>query len=84
MRVATLLFGAAASLLAAAPAEAFRYRTCEGQPLRMPQNEIIVRSSSNSFPVGQWLNGLQNAINQFNDHPSNLGTRASTTTASSA
>jgi len=72
MRVATLLFGAAASLLAAAPAEAFRYRTCEGLPLRMPGNEIIVRSSSNSFPAGQWLNGLQNAINQFNDHPSRL------------
>jgi hypothetical protein len=72
MRVATLLFGAAAAMLAAAPAEAFRYRTCENQPLRMPGNEIVIRSSSNSFPVGIWLNGLQNAINQFNDHPSKL------------
>ena len=72
MRVATLLVGAAMAMLAAAPAQAYRYRTCEGQPLRMPGSEIVVRSSTSSFPPGQWADGLQNAINQFNDHPSNL------------
>ena len=72
MRTTALIFSAAMLLLAATPAEAYRYRTCEGQPLRMPGNEIVVRSSPNSFPPGQWADGLQNAINQFNDHPSRL------------
>ena len=72
MRIGTLVLGAAMAMLASVPAQAYRYRTCDGQPLRMPGSEIILRSSTNSFPPGQWADGLQNAVNQFNDHPSNL------------
>jgi hypothetical protein len=72
MRILALIFGVSCAVMAAAPAEAFRYRTCDGVPLRLQGNNHTLHTSTNSFPAGYWQNGLINAINQFNHNPSNF------------
>jgi hypothetical protein len=73
MRIIALLTGAVLlSSMAAAPAEAYWYRTCNGIKLKLQSNNLAVFSSDTSFPAGYWRDGLQNSVNQFNAHPSNF------------
>src|SRR5882724_10156470 len=72
MRVAALILGSLAAISLAAPADAFRYRTCGDKNLKLSSNNLGVYASSTSFPTGYWRDGLQNAINQFNRNPSNF------------
>ena len=74
MRSAALLIGAfLVSTMVSAPAEAYRYRTCNGIPLKLQSNNHTARGNDFSFPAaGGWWNGLQYSINQFNHVPSNF------------
>lgn len=72
MRIGTMIASALLLVTLSTTAEAYRYRTCSGIPLRMSSNSVPVYSSDNSFPAGYWRDGLQNAINQFNRNPSNV------------
>ncbi len=72
MKTRALILAGLGLAVATLPANAYRYRTCEGTPLRMSSNQIVAYASANSFPAGYWRDGLQNAINQFNRNPSNV------------
>lgn len=71
MRALTLLLGAAAlTTLAAEPAAAFAYRTCNGVPIKWQTNGPTLRASDTSFPAGYWRDGLQKAVDRTNQNPS--------------
>ena len=72
MRIGALILGACIAIAVAAPAQAYRYRTCNGIPLKLTSNNLVVHSANNSFPAGYWLTGLDNAVSQFNKNPSNF------------
>ncbi len=74
MRATSFILALVLGLLTAESAYAYKYKVCEAlgdsKKIKLPSNSKALRSGSVSFPAGVWLDGLNNAIAQFNKNPS--------------
>ena len=74
MRATPLLAALIITALSTSPALAYRYQVCsalgDSKDIKLPSASLTLRSSPVSFPAGVWLDGLNNAISQFNKNPS--------------
>lgn len=74
MRIAAYVLATLSVVALAAPAEAYRYLTCNigfgASPLKWSSNTRPILTYDVNFPAGTRRNAIQNVIDQFNKNPS--------------
>lgn len=58
--------------LMAAAAQAYELHDCHGHDMRWPGSTVTIGINDRSFPAGRWRQGIDRAVQLFNDNPSNF------------